>query len=75
MKTWEIQAEFGIDNLELTDRPDPEPGYGEVVVAVKACSLNFRDYLVVSGLYDLGISFPWVPLSDGRERSPPLGRA
>lgn len=65
MRTWEIQTEFGIDNLELADRPDPEPGYGEVVVAVKACSLNFRDYLVVSGLYDLGISFPWVPLSDG----------
>jgi len=33
----------GIDALVKVERPDPKPAYRQVVVKVKACSLNFRD--------------------------------
>ncbi|MGI8649311.1 MAG: zinc-dependent alcohol dehydrogenase family protein [Rubrobacter sp.] len=65
MKTWELQDDFGIGNLKLVEKPDPEPNPGEVVVAVKACSLNFRDYQVVRGQYDPKMPLPRVPFSDG----------
>ena len=63
MRAWSIQA-FGIENLGLIDRPDPQPGYGQVVVAVKAASLNFRDLLIVKGLYNPNMPLPRVPASD-----------
>jgi len=63
MRAWSIQA-FGIENLGLIDRPDPQPGYGQVVVAVKAASLNFRDLLIVKGLYNPKMPLPRVPASD-----------
>lgn len=65
MKTWEIQSDFGIENLNLIEKPDPQPGPGEVLVGVRACSLNYRDLQVVQGLYDPKMSLPRVPFSDG----------
>src|SRR5436309_7190608 len=64
MKTFEIE-EFGIDKLTLTDRAIPEPGSGHVLVRMKAASLNFRDLMVVKGLYNPNLKRPMVPLSDG----------
>ncbi len=43
MKAWEIQGAYGIENLREADKPEPRPGAGEVVIAVKAASLNYRD--------------------------------
>src|SRR5882672_6856342 len=43
MKDFAIADQFGIDALQLTERPDPTPGHGQVVVKVKAVSLNYRD--------------------------------
>jgi NADPH:quinone reductase-like Zn-dependent oxidoreductase len=57
--------EFGIENLRLTDAPAPQPGPGEIVLAVKALSLNYRDLLVVTGQYNPKLRLPAVPLSDG----------
>ena len=65
MRAWEIQDEFGIDNLKLAERPDPEPGPGEVVVEVRANSLNYRDYQTVMGQYDPNLPRPRIPFSDG----------
>jgi len=48
-----------------SDAPVPEPGAGEVVVAMRAASLNYRDLLVKSGQSASGGSDPVVPLSDG----------
>ena len=64
MKVFEIQ-EFGIENLKLVDRDLPQPGPGEVLVRLKAASLNYRDYMVVKGLYNPKLKRPMVPLSDG----------
>ena len=38
----------GIDALVKVERPDPKPAYRQVVVKVKACSLNFRDLRLLS---------------------------
>src|SRR6266566_9670323 len=65
MKAWEIRSGFGIDNLTLADRPDPSPGPQQIVVRMKAWSLNYRDLLVVTGAYNPRMKLPLVPLSDG----------
>ena len=65
MKTYELHAGFGFDNLKLVDRPDPQAGPGQVLVRMKAWSLNFRDLLVVTGAYNPRMKLPMVPLSDG----------
>ncbi len=64
MKAFQIQ-EFGQDGLRMAEVPAPEPGYGEVLVDLKAASLNYRDLLMVEGLYDGRMPLPLIPLSDG----------
>ena len=41
----------GIKNLSIVDRPDPEAGPGEVLVRMRAATLNYRDLLTVEGGY------------------------
>ncbi len=38
---------FGLENLQYAERPDPEPGPGQVLLRMKAASLNSRDLLRV----------------------------
>ncbi len=57
---------MGLENLTIVDLPDPEPGAGEVLVRMKAVSLNFRDILAVKGGYgSLQKQEKLIPLSDG----------
>jgi NADPH:quinone reductase-like Zn-dependent oxidoreductase len=65
MKAYEIRDSFGIDNLKLSDRPDPSPGHGQIIVRVKASSLNYRDFMTVKNGGALGIQGPRIPCSDG----------
>jgi NADPH:quinone reductase-like Zn-dependent oxidoreductase len=65
MKVFELQNSFGIDSLTLTERPEPRPGPGQVLLKMRALSLNYRDLLVVKGLYNPKLRLPLVPLSDG----------
>lgn len=65
MKAYEIRDDFGLDNLVLTERPEPTCGPGQVKLALKAMSLNFRDFLMVTGRYNRKQRLPLVPLSDG----------
>jgi len=64
MKAYEIRDGFGVDALTLTDRPDPAPGPGQVVVKTRAVSLNYRDLLVVKGDYSRKLPLPMTPCSD-----------
>lgn len=64
MKQFEIR-EFGIENLTLAEVDTPRPGYGQVLVRMRAASLNYRDYMVVQGVYNPKMKRPVVPLSDG----------
>ena len=63
MKTYEI-TKFGIDELKIAERPDPKPGFGQVLVKVKAVALNYRDLMVVKGQYNPKLKMPRVPCSD-----------
>ena len=65
MKTIVLQPAFGIENLHVIDRPEPKPGPGQVLLKMKAWSLNYRDLLVIKGHYNPKLKFPFVPLSDG----------
>jgi NADPH:quinone reductase-like Zn-dependent oxidoreductase len=56
---------FGLDHLKLVDRPEPKPRRGEVVIRMRAASLNYRDTDMVAGTYPFKFPLPLVPLSDG----------
>jgi len=64
VRAWQVPS-FGIDALQGVDQPDPEPGPGQVLVRVRAVSLNYRDLLVVKGLYNPKLKLPRIPCSDG----------
>ncbi|GAB3697495.1 NADPH:quinone oxidoreductase family protein [Spirosoma flavus] len=54
------------DTLTLEDVPSPVPGAGEVLIQVKACSLNFPDTLTIRNMYQFK---PTLPFSPGSEAS------
>jgi NADPH:quinone reductase-like Zn-dependent oxidoreductase len=56
---------FGLDGLKLQDVSVPALGPGEVLLDVKALSLNYRDLMVIKGVYNPRFKLPAVPLSDG----------
>ena len=56
----------GLDNLKIEELPTPEPGAGEVLVRLRAASLNDRDTLTVVGGYgSRQKQARLIPLSDG----------
>ncbi len=63
MKVHALRA-FGLEHLRLQDRPDPVPGPGQVLLRVKAVSLNHRDLLMCRGLYNPRQRLPLIPCSD-----------
>jgi len=65
MQVWELRDGFGLEYLKLVERPDPAPGPGEVLLRMRAASLNFRDTLVVRGGYGPRFALPLIPVSDG----------
>lgn len=56
---------FDLASLTLRDVASPPAGRGEVVVDVRAMSLNYRDLLVIRGLYNPKFKLPATPISDG----------
>ncbi|MCC6980870.1 MAG: NAD(P)-dependent alcohol dehydrogenase, partial [Candidatus Melainabacteria bacterium] len=56
---------FSIDAIRATKRTTPKIGPLDVLVRMKAASLNYRDILVSTGVYNPGIPLPRIPLSDG----------
>jgi NADPH:quinone reductase-like Zn-dependent oxidoreductase len=58
-------TQFGLEDLRLTDLPTPEIAPDMVLIKVHAVSLNFRDLMVVKGLYNPKMALPRIPCSDG----------
>lgn len=66
MKAWLLQDQWSIDALALAERPQPRPGRGEVLLRMKAASLNYRDLVVLRRGYGPQTGeLPLVPVSDG----------
>ena len=65
MRAYEL-ARWGLEHLNAKELPDPpEPEGCDVVVRVRAVSLNYRDTLVCAGSYNPKYPLPLVPCSDG----------
>jgi NADPH:quinone reductase-like Zn-dependent oxidoreductase len=64
MKAVAIRSHGGPEVVKLEDLPDPQPGPGQVVVAVKAAALNHLDIWVRKGWPGLTLAFPHVLGSD-----------
>jgi NADPH:quinone reductase-like Zn-dependent oxidoreductase len=67
MRAYEITpGSVGLEGLRPCERPDPRAGAGQILVRLRAASLNFRDLLMVRGKYSGGgQKQAVVPLSDG----------
>ena len=62
MRAVVLESAYGLENLMLVERPDPVPGPGQIVVDIKAATLNYRDLATVTARSG---RLPFVPCSDG----------
>ena len=66
MKVFQLQDDWSVDNLNIAERPKPEPGSEQVLLKMKAASLNYRDLVVLQkGYGHLTGTLPLIPVSDG----------
>ena len=49
------------ETLQVENVPDPQPGQGELLIAVKACSVNYPDLLIIQDLYQFKPARPFSP--------------
>jgi len=64
MRAYQLDGLGSLDGLVLVERDIPSPGAGEVLVRVRASSLNFRDMIILDGWYPAPVPPGRVPLSD-----------
>ncbi len=65
MKAWTIQQHGARDGLALVEQPDPQVAAGEVLVRIRAVSLNYRDLITLEQQRPGNLPPPLVPCSDG----------
>jgi len=68
MRALNVAAPWGLDAIKVVELPDPKPGPGQVLVRMKAVSLNYRDLLMINGMYGRGAASTTdviTPFSDG----------
>lgn len=65
MRAYEINSDRGVDALSLTERPEPRPGPGEVLLKVRASSVNYRDLSTIEDPVSRNLPYPRIPNSDG----------
>lgn len=58
-------TQFGLEHLKQAEYPVPQAAPGTVLVKVHAVSLNYRDLMVVQGVYNPKMQLPRIPCSDG----------
>jgi NADPH:quinone reductase-like Zn-dependent oxidoreductase len=63
MRAYVVHPPFGRAALRQVERPVPAPGPGQVLVRMRAVSLNYRDLLVIDGTW--APVEPRIPVSDG----------
>ncbi len=65
MKAWEIVSGGGVDALQLSECTSPIPARNEVLVRIRASSINYRDLSIIEDPGPRGITYPTIPNSDG----------
>jgi len=65
MHAYQVQTDKGVDDIRKVEVDDPAPKADEIIVRMRACSLNYRDLLIPMGGYPRNDIRPIVPLSDG----------
>src|SRR5215470_363661 len=78
LKAYELQDPGGVDAMMLVEKPVPAPGPGQVLVKLKAVTINYRDLLTVKGGYGSRQKFPLVQRPMARawwKASAPVSRA
>ena len=65
MQAWHLGKTGEIDDLAIREHAMPQPGPHEVLVRVRAASLNYRDIMVLHGRYPVPAPPGVIPLSDG----------
>src|ERR1700681_2854524 len=64
MRVYQLDRPGSLDGLVLAERNVPSPAVGEVLVRVRASSLNVRDLMIINGEYPMPVPPGRVPLSD-----------
>lgn len=64
MQAWLCENPIGVEALRWTELDTPEPGAGQIRVAIHAASLNFPDLLTVQNKYQIKPPLPFVPGSE-----------
>jgi len=64
MHAWLCENPVGVDALTWKELPTPSPKAGEVLIEIKAASLNFPDLLIVQNKYQMKPPLPFVPGSE-----------
>jgi NADPH2:quinone reductase len=64
MHAWLCENPIGVDALTWKELPTPAPGPGQVLIEIKAASLNFPDLLIVQNKYQMKPPLPFVPGSE-----------
>ncbi|MFL5297110.1 MAG: NAD(P)-dependent alcohol dehydrogenase, partial [Phenylobacterium sp.] len=68
MRALNVAAPWGLDAIQVVEKPEPQPAPGEVLVRMRAVSLNYRDWLMINGMYGRGAATSKdviTPFSDG----------
>jgi len=66
MRVFQVEGDWGIQNLKISVRPDPTPGPGQVLLRMRASSINYRDPIVPErGYGSQSGELPLIPVSDG----------
>jgi len=58
-------TDFGIENFRISEMEKPIPKAYEVLVNIKAVSLNYLDVILANGSFYKDLTFPYTPVSDG----------
>lgn len=64
-RAYHLEKPGSLDGLVLAQQPIPSPGRGQVLVRVRASAVNYRDIVIVQGMFPVPVPADRVPLSDG----------
>ncbi|MER9070211.1 NAD(P)-dependent alcohol dehydrogenase [Mesorhizobium sp. M0902] len=75
MRSYRLEGTCGTKCLVMRDEAQPTPKPHEIVVRVRATSLNRRDTMILNGTYPLAPRQGVIPLSDGAGEVVAVGEA